>query len=256
MRIGLFAARHVGYEVAKFLAEQKESLTCLVLDSNDTDSLNTRFIDTLGYPRVIYSDVLYTDQAMMALREMELDLIILAWWPYLVKKSLLELPRVGCLNFHPSYLPYNRGKNPNFWTLVDEVPFGVTLHWVDEGIDTGDIAFQAAIEKTWEDTGETMYIKAREGMVRLFKEALPYIKKGDIPRIKQTASRESFHKARELTDASMIDLEKTYRARDLLNILRARTFRPYPGAWFIENGVRYEIRIEITRVRDDEDKKQ
>lgn len=253
MNIALFVANRVGYEVAKFLGESKEPVACLVLDAKEDDERKKRIIEGSGIvdEKILYSDQLLADRTLSELREMKLDLIILAWWPYLIKSSLIGIPRLGCLNFHPSFLPFNRGRHYNFWTIVEDVPFGVTIHWVDEGIDSGDIAFQAVIEKSWEDTGETLYDKAQKEIVRLFKEKFAQIKEGRIPRIAQGHDKGSFHWAKELEPASMVNLERQYRARDLLNILRARTFPPHPGAWFVEDGSRYEVEIKIKRVSDE-----
>ncbi len=254
MNIALFAADTVGNAVAEFFGENQEPLACLVLDSRDGKRINSEIITHSGItdPRkIFYSDLLYEEQTITALKSMGLDLILLAWWPYIIRKSLIQIPRMGCLNFHPSYLPYNRGKHYNFWTIVEDVPFGVTLHWVNEGIDSGDIAFQSVIEKSWEDTGETLYHKAQKEIVRLFKEKFFEIKRGNIPRIPQNLSNGSFHKSDELEKASRIELDKSYKARDLLNILRARTFRPHPGAWFIDDGIKYEVRVEITKVNNE-----
>ena len=253
MRIGLFAGDVVGLETLRFFSEKREPLACLVLDSGDPKGLNSemrRIALEAHCPLVLTSDALKTVQGLSSLRELDLDLILLAWWPYILKEDLIRLPRIGCLNFHPSYLPYNRGKHYNFWSLVEENPFGVTIHWVNEGIDSGDIAFQSLIPKTWEDTGETLYLKAQQEIVRLFKENFPNIKAGDIPRKPQDTSLGGFHYAKELEEASRIDLEKEYKARRLLNLLRARTFPPHPGAWFVDHGVKYEVRVRITAVRD------
>jgi methionyl-tRNA formyltransferase len=203
---------------------------------------------------VTSSDTLSSPETIDLLRARRLDLIILAWWPYLLREPLLSLPRLGCLNFHPSYLPYNRGKHPNFWSLVEETPFGVTLHFADTGVDTGDIAFQSRIDTTWEDTGETLYRKAQCEIVRLFRDVFPRIQKGEIPRLPQDLSEGSFHRARELEPASRIDMDRSYRGRELLNLLRARTFSGYPGAWFVENGQRFEVRVQIVRVPDEKQK--
>lgn len=253
MNIGLFASDTVGHEVARFLGQEKEPLACLVLDVQDHKGLNARIVADSGVTdaaRVFYSDCLYQQATLDTLRGLNLDLVVLAWWPYILKESIIRIPRLGCLNFHPSYLPYNRGRNYNFWTLVEDTPFGVTLHFVDKGVDTGDIAFQSRIDKTWEDTGETLYRKAQSEMLRLFKDSWPLIKRGAIPRTPQDRSRGNFHKAAELEPASRIDLEAQYQARDLLNLIRARTFPPHPGAWFMENGEKYEVRIQITKVND------
>ncbi len=98
------------------------------------------------------------------------DLFILAWWPYLLRSDLFGIAGEGCINFHPSLLPYDRGKHTTFWTLVEKSPFGVSLHFIDAGVDTGPIAFQRPLTKTWEDTGKTLYDRAQAAIVDLFAE--------------------------------------------------------------------------------------
>jgi methionyl-tRNA formyltransferase len=189
-----------------------------------------------------------TDAALLAaLRALAPDLIVLAWWPHVVQAELLAVPRLGTLNLHPSLLPHNRGKHYNFWNLVEDVPFGVSIHWVVPDVDAGDVAFQAPIEKSWEDTGGTLYGKAQEAIVRLFRESLPAIRAGRIPRRAQDLGAGSFHKARELEPASRIELDRSTTPRALLNLLRARTFPPHPAAWFSEGGRAYEVRVSIRR---------
>jgi methionyl-tRNA formyltransferase len=246
MNFFLFAAGHVGLQVAKFYGDNKEPLSCLVVDSND-DASNPSIIRASGIDpeRVIYSKDLYRPSTVERLKSLQGDLGILAWWPYIIKEPVLSITRSGMLNFHPSYLPYNRGKHYNFWSIVEDSPFGVSLHFITNGVDDGDIAFQSRIEKAWTDTGKTLYEKAQVEIVRLFIDNFPSIKSGNIPRIPQKLDLGSFHKARELDMASCIDLDKPYKARDLLNLLRARTFSPHPAAWFTDNGQDYEVRVEI-----------
>jgi methionyl-tRNA formyltransferase len=245
----LFAADSVGHEIAKFFGDHREPIASLVVDSKDSRGLNAAIIrdSRIDPSKVIYSDDLYKPEVISRLKDLQVDLGILAWWPHIIKEPLIKIARLGMLNFHPSYLPYNRGKNYNFWTLVEETPFGVTLHFIDQSVDSGDIAFQSRIEKTWEDTGKTLYEKAQKEIVHLFIKNFPKIKHGDIPRIPQNKGEGSYHRSSELDPMSHIDLDESYKARDLLNLLRARTFPPYPAVWFVENGQRYEVRVKITR---------
>jgi methionyl-tRNA formyltransferase len=175
------------------------------------------------------------------------DLGILAWWPKLISPAVIALASGGFINTHPSLLPYNRGKHYNFWALVEQVPFGVSLHFVDEGIDSGDIVAQLPITYDWEDTGETLYVKATQAMVKLFKLAYPQIHNGSYQRVPQDLNGGSLHYAKELDIVSKIDLNKNYNARELINLLRARTFFGYPSCHFEENGVTYEISVNIKR---------
>lgn len=252
MKIGLFATKDVGLAIAKFLGETSEGVSCLVLDAKEDYKVNNQIIIAakVNLVNVFYNDGIYDNSNILKLRKFRLDLIVLAWWPYIIKNDIIKIPRLGCLNFHPSLLPFNRGKHYNFWTIVEDTPFGVTLHFVNEGIDVGDIAFQSIIPKTWEDTGETLYNKAQQAIVRLFIESYPVIRSGNIPRKAQDLTIGSYHSSKEIETASEIYLDRNYAARDLLNTLRARTFPPHPGAWFVDNGNKYKIRITITKVEE------
>lgn len=184
-----------------------------------------------------------------SLKSKNLDYIILAWWPYIINKDIINIPKRGVINLHPSYLPWCRGKNYWFWNLVEDVPFGVTIHLVDESVDGGDILFQKKIEKTWEDTGETLFNKAQTEIVTLFKENYPKLISGNFTKTSQRSIIEQpVHYAKDLDEASKIYLDKYYLARDLLNLLRARSSDSFPSCYFYSNGNKYEVRTSIKKV--------
>jgi methionyl-tRNA formyltransferase len=191
-----------------------------------------------------------SEQIVALVRELGLapELGLLLWWPRIIKSPLIGLPKNGFINTHPSLLPYNRGKHYNFWAIVEQAPFGVTLHLVDEGVDTGPILAQTSLDHGWEDTGETLYLRARTAVIDLVKATYPALRKGSIAPRPQVASQGSFHWKSELEPASRIALDATTTARDLLNRLRARTFPGYPGCRFYEDGRTYEVTVSIKDV--------
>src|ERR1700742_2906486 len=181
-RIGIFANGEVGYSILeKLLAYAPESVFALV---TDTETIPNGLDIPAECETKRWGDQDESERADW-LRSRHLDVIILAWWPYLLKGSVLDTAPV-ILNTHPSLLPYCRGKDPNFWAIVESAPFGVTLHYVNAAIDAGDIAFQKEIPVTWSDNGGTLYQKALTEMVELFEDALPTIVHGTIPRTPQT----------------------------------------------------------------------
>ncbi len=121
------------------------------------------------------------------------------------------------------------------------------MHFVDEGVDTGDLVAQLEIPYTWEDTGGSLRAKACDAMVQLFKETYPLLRSGKIDRAAQDLDRGTFHLANEIEAASEIQLDQSYSARKLLNLLRARTFPGYPSCWFSEDGAEYEVRVTVKR---------
>ncbi len=77
------------------------------------------------------------------LGEMAVDVVCVACWNRVIPASTLAISRFGFLNVHPSLLPYYRGPYPLFWQYrAGETATGVTVHWMDDGLDTGDIAGQ------------------------------------------------------------------------------------------------------------------
>ncbi|RME45643.1 MAG: hypothetical protein D6791_10220 [Chloroflexi bacterium] len=80
------------------------------------------------------------------LADLNPDLIVLFSFNLIIPEEIIKLPRFGCINVHPSLLPKYRGAHPHFWVLVKgETSTGVTVHYVDAGVDTGDIIIQDAV---------------------------------------------------------------------------------------------------------------
>jgi methionyl-tRNA formyltransferase len=161
---------------------------------------------------------------------------------YILAPEFLSIFPRGAVNLHPALLPHNRGAHPNVWSIVERTPAGVTLHWIDRGVDTGDIIAQAPVEVAAEDTGGTLYGKLEEAALELLQRAWPAIERGEAPRQRQ-AGPGTTHRVRDLEEIDEIDLDRSYRARDLIDVLRARTFPPHRGAFFRSGGKRVYVRV-------------
>jgi methionyl-tRNA formyltransferase len=244
--IALFADQDVGYSAAHYILENYPAhIRCVVTTGNNgiAELARSYGCETLS------GDAINKENATTLFGETEF--IFLAWWPRIIPDYIINAPGTGVINFHPSLLPYNRGKNYNFWTIVENTPFGVTLHFIDEGIDSGDILFQSRIEKHWEDTGETLYLKAKGEIISLFKARYPDIIEGKYTRTPQNPEHGQIHYFKELDPASRIYLDRTYKAADLLNLLRARTFTGKPSCYFYDGEKKYEVRISIKEATDE-----
>lgn len=242
MRLVLLADGGVGARIAKFLMDSYRDDLVLIVTAQLNDIY--REAEKNGIPVCVFD----CEENVLNRLDDGADLGVLAWWPKILKSPLLAAPRLGFVNTHPSLLPHNRGKHYNFWALVEQAPFGVTLHQVDSGVDTGYIVAQSAVDYDWCDTGETLYNKAQIAMFELFCKTYPVLRTERYESQPQNLGAGSFHRASEIESASKIDLDANYRARDLLNLLRARTFEGHPGCWFEVDGNRYEISINIRKV--------
>ena len=161
--------------------------------------------------------------------------------------NLLSVYLVVDLSIRPSFLAYNRGKHPNFWSLVTNTPAGVTLHQVDQGIDSGRILAQKIIPTSWVDDGETLYQKSLIAMFDLFVEFYPILRTEVFDSYIQPQGVGSYHKASDIDTASQLVLDSSTTVRDLLNRLRARTFSGHPSCTFTDDGIDYEVTIRIKR---------
>jgi methionyl-tRNA formyltransferase len=113
------------------------------------------------------------------------DLLISVHWPRKFEKSELMGYALGAVNLHNSYLPWNRGAHACTWAIVDQTPHGATMHWMDEGIDTGDILYQERVEIDPADTAHTLYQKTADAEVRVFTVGMELILAGNCRRFKQ-----------------------------------------------------------------------
>jgi methionyl-tRNA formyltransferase len=244
MKLLLLADGHVGLQIVRWLiANFREDIGMIVTTADNEVAAAARQAQI--QPRVFQSSAQVSELA--AGEELSFDLGLLAWWPKIIREPLLSLPRRGFVNTHPSLLPYSRGKHYNFWSIVDQVPFGVSLHMVEEAIDSGDIVAQIELPCNWEDTGGSLYRKATEAMLTLVQETYPKLRSLEFRTRPQDLTMGTLHRASELEGASYIDLDKTYLARDLLNLLRARTFPGHPACVFPDGDALYEVRVDIKR---------
>lgn len=125
------------------------------------------------------------------------DWIISYNYNHKISKAVLDGFKDKAINLHISYLPWNRGNDPNFWSFVEDTPKGVTIHYMDEGIDTGDIIAQKQVEfDSSQDTLATSYNKLHTELQVLFKEEWSGIKTGACPRRKQIG-KGSVHKTKD-----------------------------------------------------------
>jgi methionyl-tRNA formyltransferase len=88
----------------------------------------------------------------------------------LITKDIINLFPKKIINLHPSFLPWNRGYHPNYWSAKENTPYGVTIHYIDEGIDTGMIIAQTEFSISQEnDTLKLSYDRLRKLMISLFE---------------------------------------------------------------------------------------
>lgn len=122
------------------------------------------------------------------------DLIISVYLNQLIKRTVINLPSQGVVNIHPALLPRHRGLFPYFWVLANqETETGVTIHWVDEKFDTGQILLQEKIRVEPRDTIISLSYKSSLVGAEMLVKAVKLIEAGQPPRQQQDNSQASYH---------------------------------------------------------------
>lgn len=252
-RVCVLASFGQGFEVLSYIVERKYSINFVGTYFRDNSVYENKITKLCKKNKIkLFRKINANDKNFIdVLSNNEIDIVILAWWPDIIKKESIQIARIGWINLHPSYLPYGRGKHAYFWSIVENTPFGVSIHFIDEGIDSGDILFQKQIPVSILDTGETLYEKGVREVIDLFKANCDKIMTLDLHPVKQSRKGTN-HFAKDIEEISKIDLNKKYKAIDLINILRARSFSNGPSSFFVLDDDKYLIKIKI--IKDTKDK--
>ena len=176
------------------------------------------------------------------INNMNLDLILVLGWYYMVPKNVRNLSRYGAWGIHASLLPKYAGGAPLNWAIINgENQTGVTLFRMDDGVDDGDIIAQQVFAIEYEDTIKEVYEKATIVSKEILKKILSDIK--NINFQKQDKNLIEIYPQRKPEDGE-IDLNKT--SKELYDFIRAQT-SPYPGA-FIRAADGKKVIIEKAKI--------
>lgn len=102
------------------------------------------------------------------------DLVVSYTYRYLIPEEILQIFRFNVVNLHNSFLPWNRGADPNLWSILDNSPRGVTLHYVSPSLDKGDIIVQRLVPLSLKDTLKTSYDALDQAAKEQFREAFQW----------------------------------------------------------------------------------
>lgn len=156
------------------------------------------------------------------------DLVLLAYVTDIIPERWLSVPSLGTICYHPSLLPRHRGASAINWAIIQgETRTGLTIFWVEKGIDTGPILLQKEVEIGPEDTAGFLYFNTLFPLgVGAMVEAVKLIKGGKAPRIPQDESRATYEPPCDDRVAS-VDFEKSIE--DIYNLIRGCD--PQPGGY-------------------------
>jgi methionyl-tRNA formyltransferase len=230
------AYHNVGYRCLEELLRQDADVA-LVFTHDDSPSEEIWFAsvrelaERQGIP-VMTSDINLRENVEL-LRELAPDLLLSFYYRNMIRQEVLEIPRLGALNLHGSYLPKYRGRVPVNWAVINgETETGATLHYMVEKPDAGDIVDQEKVSIAFTDTALDVFNKVTQAAVTVLARSFVPLIEGRAPRIPMDLTRGSYFGGRRPADGR-IDWRRS--AVEIYNLIRGVT-HPYPGAFSYLDG--------------------
>ena len=172
------------------------------------------------------------------MRGFDADLCVMAYVTLFVPQPVLDAPRLGTIQYHPSLLPRHRGPSSINWPIIQgETRTGLTIFWPNEGLDEGPILLQKEVEIGPDDTLGSLYFNQLFPMgIDAMVEAVDLVRAGKAPRVEQDPAQATYESWCRKADAE-IDWSKP--AAEVYNLIRGTD--PQPGAWTVIGGNEVQI---------------
>jgi UDP-4-amino-4-deoxy-L-arabinose formyltransferase/UDP-glucuronic acid dehydrogenase (UDP-4-keto-hexauronic acid decarboxylating) len=232
MKAVVFAYHNIGMVGLEALVQEKFDIRAIFSHLDDPDE-NIWFGSVSEWAKknqipVYCPQNVNTPKWIEKIRNISPEVIFSFYYRNLLSRDILIIPSAGSFNLHGSLLPAYRGRCPINWVLVKgEQRTGVTLHYMVEEPDAGDIVGQKEVVIEFEDTAHILYQKLCMKTKELLEEVLPLIKKGIAPRVAQNLRQGSYYGGRRPEDGK---IDWGWPVMQIYNLVRAVT-EPYPGAF-------------------------
>lgn len=186
------------------------------------------------------------EEAVAEIRALAPDVIVVMAYGQILPRSALEIPPVACLNLHASLLPRHRGAAPIQASIVaGDLETGITVMYMNEGLDTGDILLQSVLEIGQDETGGSLHERLAQIAPAAVEEALTALQKGNAPRIPQDSSQATYAPKLQRDDGRIDWTESA-----ALIERKIRAFDPWPGAFtLLRNAAGTERKLKIFSAR-------
>lgn len=244
LRIGYFADGPWGHEAFHKLLNDSSMEIEFICVRNDHRDLLLLECGKKYNIDVLWAENINSEEFIRKMKSYKVDIFISMSFNQIFKKEMINLPPLKTINCHAGKLPYYRGRNILNWVLInDEKEFGITVHYIDEGIDTGDIILQRSYPIRDEDDYSTLLDRAYIGCAEILYDAVKLIQRGTNERIQQSTIDAIGMYCGQRTDGDEI-INWNQNSREIFNFVRA-ICKPGPQATsFVNNS-----KILINKVR-------
>lgn len=244
MKIGYFADGPWGHKAFdKIMADDSLEIVFVTVRYDKRDEVLIKSAQENNIP-IELSENINSREFISRVEKYEADLFVSMSFNQIFRNEMINLPRYKTINCHAGKLPFYRGRNILNWALInDEKEFGITVHYMDEGIDTGDIILQETYPITDEDNYSTLLDRAYDGCAGILYRAIKMIQNGDVTPVRQQdIDPIGMYCGMRMQGDEVIDWSQT--SRDIFNFIRALCIPgPQAASWIKGN------KITINRAR-------
>ena len=256
IKIGYAGDRKISVDILSYILEQGIAPSLLFVSDPQRASHRDELISLCSHldnRTLVDGSKIREPETIEKIKQENLDYLICVHFPYIIPSEILNLPRIGVLNLHPAFLPYNRGWNTPTWAILDGTPFGATLHFMDTSLDTGDIIHQKRLNVAVTDTADSLYKRVLRLEKDVFMEAWPSLINTTFSRKSQKNLKGTAHKKGDLGSIQRITLNEKMELRRFIDTLRALTTNDIrESAYFEMDGERYRLQLIIQKDLKDE----
>ncbi len=228
----------------KLIQHDVNVVLCLALDPSVSKNVSGYYdISKLAKESSIpchYFKKINSEEIVLQVKNANLDLLFVVGFSQLIKKEIIDLPKLGCIGFHPTKLPVGRGRAPVAWIIIDKIPTAATFFLIDEGTDSGNIIIQEDYIVTEYDYARDVIGKIANAIEKGLDKLLPDLKYGNFNPIPQDHSMATYYGKRTEQDGY---IDWNWPSKKIYDIIRAAS-EPHPGAFTFLN----TNKIKITKV--------
>ncbi len=239
MRIVLIGQAALGEKVLQTLADRGEEVVGVYASPDIPGKTNPlkQLALQLGIP-TFQPESMRAPEVYDEYVKLKPELNVMAFVTDIIPESILNYPRLGTIQYHPSLLPKHRGGSAINWAIINgETKTGITIFWPDKGIDTGPILLQKEAEISPDDTVGSLYFNKLFPLgMEAIAEGIELIKKGIAPRIPQDESQATYE---GLCTEKEAVINWRQPVNKIYNLIRGTN--PQPGAVTHFQGKRFKV---------------
>lgn len=228
-----------------FFENSDSKIAAVVFPSNlkDPRAMKVReLVEQKGLVTLEQPPVASNEAFKSSLRKLKPDAIFVWSYPMILSQEIIDIPKNGAVNLHFGLLPEYRGVNGIRWALLNGEPTtGVTLHYMDAGIDTGDIIARVSFPIEPTDDIRSLMIKSRTAGLHVLKQCWPAVETGTVTATPQDDKKAGYYSA-AMSPSEILDWSKT--SLEIHNLIRA-SVTPLAGVYSIVNGKKLQMKRSI-----------